>query len=74
MKAGEFELTCSMTRFNKVVETVTNDAEGNINFAELTFDKAGTYNYHIVEKRNTTEKVLLMMPTLLALCYCNSRC
>ena len=31
--------------------------DGNIIFAELTFDKAGTYNYHIVEKKaNTTEK------------------
>ena len=57
MKAGEFEFDLFDDKTNKVVETVTNDAEGNINFAELTFDKAGTYNYHIVEKKaNTTEK------------------
>ena len=57
MKAGEFEFDLFNDKTNKVVETVTNDAEGNINFAELTFDKAGTYNYHIVEKKaNTTEK------------------
>ena len=57
MKAREFEFDLFDDKTNKVVETVTNDAEGNINFAELTFDKAGTYNYHIVEKKaNTTEK------------------
>ena len=57
MKAGEFEFDLFNDKTNKVVETVTNDADGNINFAELTFDKAGTYNYHIVEKKaNTTEK------------------
>ena len=57
MKAGEFEFDLFDDKTGKVVETVTNDADGNINFAELTFDKAGTYNYHIVEKKaNTTEK------------------
>ena len=57
MKAGEFEFDLFDDKTNKVVQTVTNDVEGNINFAELTFDKAGTYNYHIVEKKaNTTEK------------------
>ena len=57
MKAGEFEFDLFDDKTNKVVETVTNDAEGNISFAELTFDKAGTYNYHIVEKKaNTIEK------------------
>lgn len=57
MKAGEFKFDLFDDKTNKVVETVTNDADGNINFAELTFDKAGTYNYHIVEKKaNTTEK------------------
>mgnify|MGYP000961589231 FL=1 len=57
MKAGEFEFDLFNDKTNKVVETVTNDADGNINFAELTFDKAGTYSYHIVEKKaNTTEK------------------
>ena len=57
MKAGEFEFDLFDNKTNKVVETVTNDADGNINFSELTFDKAGTYNYHIVEKKaNKTEK------------------
>ncbi|EFM31133.1 Spy0128 family protein, partial [Streptococcus mitis] len=57
MKAGEFEFDLFNDKTNKVVETVTNDADGNINFAELTFDKAGSYKYHIVEKKaNTTEK------------------
>ena len=57
MKAGEFEFDLFDDKTGKVVETVTNDADGNINFAELTFDKAGSYKYHIVEKKaNTTEK------------------
>ena len=57
MKAGEFEFDLFDDKTNKVVETVTNDQDGNIKFAELTFDKAGTYNYHIVEKKaNKTEK------------------
>ena len=57
MKAGEFEFDLFNDKTNKVVETVTNDQDGNIKFAELTFDKAGSYNYHIVEKKaNTTEK------------------
>ena len=57
MKAGEFEFDLFDDKTDKVVETVTNDADGNINFSELTFDKAGTYNYHIVEKKaNKTEK------------------
>ena len=57
MKAGEFEFDLFDDKTGKVVETVKNDVDGNIIFAELTFDKAGTYNYHIVEKKaNTTEK------------------
>ena len=57
MKAGEFEFDLFDDKTNKVVETVTNDADGNINFAELTFDQEGEYTYRIVEKKaNTTEK------------------
>ena len=57
MKAGEFEFDLFDDKTNKVVETVTNDADGNIKFAELSFDQEGEYTYHIVEKKaNTTEK------------------
>ncbi|MBP1574411.1 MAG: hypothetical protein J6C34_02200, partial [Oscillospiraceae bacterium] len=35
----------------KVVSTVKNDSEGKIVFDKLTFDKAGTYNYTMSEKR-----------------------
>ena len=31
------------------MDSVTNDAEGNIAFKELTLDKAGTYTFKIVE-------------------------
>ena len=57
MKAGEFEFDLFDDKTNKVVETVTNDQDGNIKFAELSFDQEGEYTYHIVEKKaNTTEK------------------
>ena len=59
MKAGEFEFDLFDDKTGKVVETVTNDVDGNIIFAELTFDKAGTYNYHIVEKKRTQLKKVL---------------
>ena len=38
----------------KVIETVSNDASGMVNFSELTFDKVGTYTYTIeeVEKKD----------------------
>ncbi|EUB26910.1 pilin isopeptide linkage domain protein [Streptococcus sp. BS21] len=57
MKAGEFEFDLFDDKTNKVVETVTNDQDGNIKFTELSFDQEGEYTYHIVEKKaNTTEK------------------
>ena len=57
MKAGEFEFDLFDDKTNKVVETVTNDQDGIIKFAELSFDQEGEYTYHIVEKKaNTTEK------------------
>lgn len=34
---------------DEVMDSVTNDAEGNIAFKELTLDKAGTYTFKIVE-------------------------
>ena len=76
MKAGEFEFDSFDDKTNKVVETVTNDQDGNIKFTELSFDQEGEYTYHIVEKKaNTTEKRWLLYDANPCWRYshCNSR-
>ncbi|HEM5058649.1 TPA: peptidase, partial [Streptococcus suis] len=49
----EFEFTLT-AQDGKSIQTVKNDANGNITFDELTFDKAGTYYYTITEKNAGT--------------------
>lgn len=41
--------TFKLLNNDEVMDSVTNDAEGNIAFKELTLDKAGTYTFKIVE-------------------------
>ena len=41
--------TFELLNNDEVMDSVTNDAEGNIAFKELTLDKAGTYTVKIVE-------------------------
>ncbi len=41
--------TFELLNNDEVMDSVTNDAEGNIAFKELTLDKAGTYTFKIVE-------------------------
>ena len=41
--------TFELLNNEEVMDSVTNDAEGNIAFKELTLDKAGTYTFKIVE-------------------------
>lgn len=41
--------TFELLNNDEVMHSVTNDAEGNIAFKELTLDKAGTYTFKIVE-------------------------
>ena len=41
--------TFELLNNDEVMNSVTNDAEGNIAFKELTLDKAGTYTFKIVE-------------------------
>lgn len=41
--------TFELLNNDEVMGSVTNDAEGNIAFKELTLDKAGTYTFKIVE-------------------------
>lgn len=41
--------TFELLNNDEVMDSVSNDAEGNIAFKELTLDKAGTYTFKIVE-------------------------
>ncbi len=47
VKADEFQF--QLLQQDKVVETVTNDAKGNITFSPLAFTKPGTYTYTVKE-------------------------
>ena len=41
----------------KTVGKATNDSEGNILFDKLTFEKAGTYNYKIMEEKGDDKNI-----------------
>ncbi|MGT2896072.1 Spy0128 family protein [Streptococcus entericus] len=41
----------------EVIKTVTNDGAGDIKFPELSFDKAGIYNYTITEVKGTDSTI-----------------
>ena len=49
LTADEFEFTLT-DQDGEEVQTVKNDADGNVTFDELTFDAEGTYTYTITEK------------------------
>lgn len=55
LKAGEYEFTLSTG--GTAIETVTNDAEGNISFSEITYTEAGEYTYTISEVKGDAEGV-----------------
>ncbi|SUO03427.1 LPXTG cell wall surface protein [Faecalicoccus pleomorphus] len=48
LEAGQFTFQMKDTAGN-VVSEATNDADGNVAFVPITFDKAGTYQYSISE-------------------------
>lgn len=52
LNAGEFSFVLTDADGNEV-ETVTNAADGKFSFAELTFDKVGTYTYSVTETKGT---------------------
>ncbi len=56
LKAEEFEF--SLIKGNKVVETVKNKADGSFTFTTLTFDKAGTYRYTVVENNTKADRII----------------
>jgi len=55
LNAGDFSFT--LTGDNNVNETVTNKANGKINFSELSFDKEGVYNYTVKEVKGNKADV-----------------
>ena len=55
LNAGDFSFT--LTGDNNVNETVTNKANGKINFSELSFDQAGVYNYTVKEVKGNKADV-----------------
>ena len=55
LNAGDFSFT--LTGDNNVNETVTNKADGKINFGELSFDKVGVYNYTVKEVKGNKPDV-----------------
>uniref|UniRef100_UPI001153C528 Spy0128 family protein n=1 Tax=Streptococcus salivarius TaxID=1304 RepID=UPI001153C528 len=55
LNAGDFSFT--LTGDNNVNETVTNKANGKINFSELSFDYEGVYNYTVKEVKGNNADV-----------------
>jgi len=51
LKDGQFTFILKDAE-GKVIETVTNDKDGNIAFTELAYDKAGTHTYTITEQND----------------------
>lgn len=52
--AGEFTFELVDSK-NEVVETATNDADGNIKFDAITFNKVGTYTYSVREQAGSVK-------------------
>lgn len=51
LRAGEFEF--ELVENGNVVATVSNDAEGNVNFDALEYDEAGTHTYVVREAKGS---------------------
>lgn len=49
LKADEFSFNL-MDANGQVLETVKNDAQGKVNFSDISYDKAGSYQYTITEE------------------------
>ena len=57
LQDGEFSFVLKDEKGN-VVQTVTNDAKGNINFDSINYDKAGVYYYTVEEVKGYESNVV----------------
>ncbi len=57
LAANEFSFILIDTQTGAVIETVTNDANGNFSFSALTFTTAGVYTYRIEETIGTRPEI-----------------
>ena len=57
LKGGEFTFELRDDKGN-VLETVTNDKDGNINFKPITYTSAGNHTYHVSEVKGLDPKVI----------------
>ena len=54
---GQFQFELFDVDNNKVLETKTNDAAGDVKFSRITYDKEGTFNYQIREVNNNLPNI-----------------
>ena len=57
LKGGEFTFELRDDKGN-VLDTVTNDKDGNIDFKPITYTSAGTHTYHVSEVKGLDPKVI----------------
>ena len=57
LKGGEFTFELRDDNGN-VLDTVTNDKDGNIDFKPITYTSAGTHTYHVSEVKGLDPKVI----------------
>ena len=57
LKGGEFTFELRDDK-GKVLDTVTNDKDGNIDFKPITYTSAGTHTYHVSEVKGLDPKVI----------------
>ena len=57
LKGGEFTFELRDDKGN-VIDTVTNDKNGNIDFKPITYTSAGTHTYHVSEVKGLDPKVI----------------
>ena len=53
LQAGEFSFGLYEADTHKRLQTKTNDANGEVVFDDITYDKAGLYRYYILEDKGT---------------------
>lgn len=53
LQAGEFSFGLYEADTHKRLQTKTNDANGEVTFDDITYDKAGLYRYYILEDKGT---------------------